>query len=112
MAIAAIEDGDWQTLTDHIYDRYKDDRGRDKKKLQQLAFLTFRRGPIKILVTSKDIAVAIETGYLKCTIYAIQGSQALETPRDLLPKKARMYTLEIKWIWNGDAWVVARITEL
>lgn len=109
---AALEARDVEGASAVLADDYKDDRGRSRKQLKQLAFFALQQGPVLVSMQSVDIHVEGMVADVTMKVLAVQGSAELKTARDLLPTNARAFDLTLRMTNTTDGWKVAAINGL
>lgn len=107
--VAALEARDVDAAAALLAEGYKDDAGRTRKRLKQLAFFALQQGPVLVSLQSVDVQVQGEAAMVSLQVLAVQGAGELKSARDLLPTNARAFNLTARLIRDDDAW---RITAL
>lgn len=109
--VAALEAGDNGAAADLLHDDYLDSRGRDRRKLKQLAFVLLRRGPVGVVVRDVKIVVGEkgDTAEAEFDAFAIQGKAEIEKLGDLVPQNAREFHVKLKLKLDGSDWLVTSL---
>jgi hypothetical protein len=77
--------------------------------MKGIAMFALRRGPVLVAIQDLKIVVTGDTATADCKVFAVQGAAEVNTPRDLLPQRARELTLKTTWAKEGDVWRVRSI---
>ena len=110
-AVAALENKDVKGAADLLDDDYSDDKGRDKKRLKQIAFFVLRSGPVTLNRTDETIEVdpGGNKATVTATVWAVQGKGEKKVVADLIPRgRALEVTLQMALI--DDEWVVTSLS--
>jgi hypothetical protein len=108
-AARALEKGDVGAAGDALSDDYADGARRTKQQMKGLALFALRRGPVAIVL--QDVVVRVDGDRATATTkaFAVQGAAEVQTPRDLLPQRAREFPLTTTWAREGGAWRITAI---
>lgn len=91
-------------------DGYRDERGRDKRAMKQLAFYLLRQGPLSLALTGTEISV--ERGGVAATVTTrvsvLQTDSAPERVGDLLPR-GRSVEVSLRLSRQSGSWRVTAI---
>jgi hypothetical protein len=89
---------------------YQDGGGRTRDNLKGIAFVIFQRGPV--LVHLSDVRITLQddaTATAELKAIALQGAEAVQTARDLLPTRGRALELTVKLHKRSGKWLVSAI---
>lgn len=108
-AARALEKADVGAAGDLLSDAYADPSQRTKQQMKGLALFALRRGPVAIAL--QDVVVQVDGDRAKATVdaYAVQGAAEVQTPRDLLPQRARKFALTTTWARERGVWRITSI---
>jgi len=97
---AAIEARKADTFMQHIADDYQDAQGGDVKTLRRLLLFHFLRNRnISVYITGKKLE-------LLGNLAEVSFNATLTGGENLMPERARIYTVKTRWRKQGGQWII------
>jgi hypothetical protein len=109
-AATALEEKDVKGAAAVLADEYADGKGRDKKRLKQVAFFVLRGGPITL--NRSDETIEVDESGKKATVstkvWAVQTSADAKVVADLIPR-GRAVEVQLQFELIDDTWLVTSL---
>ncbi len=105
----ALEKNDIGAAKAVLSDDYKDKAGRSKMQMGILANFVLKRGPVRLVMKNNGIKIEGGKATVTADIFAVQGAEAIKTPKDLLPQRAKKFSVTVELVKDGDSYQVTSI---
>jgi hypothetical protein len=102
--IKAMENNQIGDVTSLLSETYQDPYGRNQKKMKRLVFFILKRGRVTIFLENLKVRFENDMAFVDCELIGLEGRHKINAIKDLLPKNAKRFKLELQIAKEKDQW--------